>query len=68
MSLNNILAAKSGITNIESRPNVILTYTGANASETDDIAKLLMRRRSTFTPQTAATKSSESFAPTAAGT
>lgn len=43
MSLNNILAAKSGITNIESRPNVILTYTGANASETDDIAKLLMR-------------------------
>lgn len=29
MSLNNILAAKSGITNIESRPNVILTYTGA---------------------------------------
>ena len=42
MSLNNILAAKSGITNIESRPNV-LTYTGANASETDDIAKLLMR-------------------------
>ena len=43
MSLNNILAEKSGITNIESRPNVILTYTGANASKTDDIAKLLMR-------------------------
>lgn len=68
MSLNNILAAKSGITNIESRPNVILTYTGANASETDDIAKLLMREEINVYTTDCGDKSSESFAPTAAGT